>query len=138
MPRVCTRRILIGDVDSAGIAFTGRLVAIAMEVLEQGLAAAGLDWAALLRTGRYSAPMVHLEADFLRPLRHGEQIYGDLICERIGESSYTCRVDLIAPDSAAVAASVRFIAACVDGRAFTAVPVPSEFRAALESLLPRT
>jgi acyl-CoA thioesterase FadM len=135
MTRVCTRPILIGDVDSAGIAFTGRLIAIALEVLEQGLAAAGLDWSRLLREGRYGAPLVHLDADFKRPLRHGEVIHGAVVCECIGESSYTCRVDLIAAEAQDVAASVRFVAACIDAHSFTAIAVPEAFRPALERLM---
>lgn len=136
MARVCTRRLLIGDVDSAGIAFTGRLVAIAMEVLEQGLFAAGIDVAELLNSGRFGAPVVHLEADFKQPLRHGDTYHGELVCERIGTTSYTTRVDLIREADGAVAASVRFIAACVDAQpAMTSIPVPAELRAGLERLL---
>jgi acyl-CoA thioesterase FadM len=135
MPRICTRRILIGDVDSAGIAFTVRIIGIAMEVLEEALVSAGLEWSRILREGRFGAPMVHLETDFLYPLRHGDLIHGDMVCERIGDSSYTCRVDLRQIEADRLAASVRFIAACIDNQTFTTIPVPKEFRDSLERLM---
>jgi acyl-CoA thioesterase FadM len=136
MPRIATRRLLIGDVDSAGIAFTGRIIAIAMEVLEQGFHQVGIDFAAMLKAGRYGAPMVHLEADFKQPMRHGDAIHGELVCEHIGTSSYTTRVDLVLDDGGAVAASVRFIAACVDAQPpMRSIPIPEGLRAGLERLL---
>jgi 1,4-dihydroxy-2-naphthoyl-CoA hydrolase len=132
--RVCDRRLLIHDIDAAGIAFTGRLVTIAIEVLEQGLGLAGIDVAAVLRERRWAAPLVHLEADFKRPLRHGDAIACDLVCETIGERSYTCRIDLTPAGAAEPAASVRVVAAVIDPVGFQAVAVPPGLRAALERL----
>ncbi len=132
--RVCDRRLLIHDIDAAGIAFTGRLVTIAIEVLEQGLGLAGIEVAAVLREGRWAAPLVHLEADFKRPLRHGDVVGCDLVCETIGERSYTCRIDLRPAGAVEPAASVRIVSAVIDARSFSAVPVPAELRAALERL----
>lgn len=136
MARISTRRLLIGDVDSAGIAFTGRIIDIAMEVLEQGLHEVGVDFAAMIKAGHFGVPLVHLEADFRRPMRHGDAIHGELVCERIGTSSYTTRVDLVLEPAGEVAASVRFIAACVDPQAgMTSIPLPAAVRASLERLI---
>lgn len=132
--RVASRRLALADIDAAGIAFSGRLVTIALEALEAGLSRAGLDFATVIRDGRFGVPLVHLEADFRRPLRHGDAVELDLVCERIGEHSYTCRVDLV-PADGAVAASVRFVAAVVDLTTFRPCAVPAAYRAALERLL---
>jgi 4-hydroxybenzoyl-CoA thioesterase len=136
MPRVCTRRMLINDIDAAGIAYTGRLVTIALEALETGLADVGLDFAAMLREKRFGAPLVHIEADFKRPFRHGEHVDIDLWCIGISERSYTCRIDLLPAGGTLVAASLSFTAAVIEMATFTSVPVPDYFRAALERLSP--
>lgn len=136
MPRVCTRRMLINDIDAAGIAYTGRLVTIALEALETGLAEAGMDFAAMLREKRFGVPLVHVEADFKRPFRHGERVDIDLWCTEIGAHSYTCRVDLLPAGGTLVAASLRFTAAVIEMATFTSVPVPDHFRIALERLAP--
>lgn len=132
--RVSSRRLALADIDAAGIAFSGRLVVIALEALEAGLSVNGLDFATLIRERRYGVPLVHLEADFRHPLRHGDPVELDLVCERIGEHSYTCRVDLVQADGT-VAAQVRFVAAVVDMATFRATAVPPAMRAALERLM---
>lgn len=136
MPRVCTRRMLINDIDAAGIAYTGRLVTIALEALESGLADAGMDFAAMLREKRYGVPLVHVEADFKRPFRHGERVDIDLWCTGIKTHSYTCRVDLLPAGGTLVAASLRFTAAVIEMATFTSVEVPPHMRLALERLAP--
>jgi acyl-CoA thioesterase FadM len=136
MPRITTRRMQLNDIDAAGIAFTGRLVTIAMEVLEEGLAKAGLDFATMIREGRYGVPMVHIEADFKRPFRHGDLVDVDLWCDAIGDRSYTCRIELLPAGTRAVSTSLHFTAAVIDMATFKSVAVPEAFRAALTTLIP--
>lgn len=136
MPRVASRRLLIHDIDAAGIAFTGRLVTIALDALELGLSQAGLDFAAMLREGRYGVPLVHIEADFKRPFRHGDHVDIDLCCTEIGERSYTCRVDLLPAGGGAPAARLSFTAAVIEMATFRPTTVPEAFRAALLRLAP--
>lgn len=130
---VCSRRLTISDIDAAGIAYAGRLVCLGMEVLEEGLARVGLDFARLLRRRRHGVPLVHLEADFRRPLRHGDRVACHLVCEGTGARSYTCRVELRKGRS--VACTLRYVAAAVDLRAgFASEPLPAAIRAALAKL----
>ena len=136
MARVRTHRMLINDIDAAGIAYTGRLVTIAMEALELGLAQVGMDFAAMLREQRFGVPLVHIEADFKRPFRHGELVDLDLWCDEIGARSYTCRIDLLPAGGTMVAASLRFTSAVIDLASFQAVAMPEAFRAALQRLAP--
>jgi acyl-CoA thioesterase FadM len=128
--------MLINDIDAAGIAYTGRLVTIALEALEEGLARTGLDFASMLREGRLGVPLVHISADFKSPFRHGDQVDIDLCCEDIGERSYTCRVDLLPAGRSDAAASLRFTAAVIDMTTFKATAVPPAIRAALERISP--
>jgi 1,4-dihydroxy-2-naphthoyl-CoA hydrolase len=134
--RVCTRHLLIHDIDAAGIAFTGRLVTIALEALESGLSQVGMDFAAMIRAKRYGVPLVHIEGDFKRPLRHGDAVDIELVCEEVGARSYTCRVDLVPAGGTAPAASLRFKAAVIDMHTFKAIDMPAEFAAALARLSP--
>lgn len=134
MALVCTRRILIGDVDGAGVAYTGRLIALALEVLELGWAQAGLDLAAMLRAGRLALPLVNLTADFAAPLRHGETVACHLLAGEAGTTSCSCVVELRPEGAAAPAAQVRCTAVCIDGSTFRAVPLPDDLRAALARL----
>ena len=125
MPRIQTRRILIGDVDSAGIAFTGRLIAIALEGFELGMHSLGVDFAGMVRECAYLTPVVHLDANFAKPMRHGDTIHLELACERIGDCSFTIRINLIPDGVSTPAATVSIVSACIDGATHTAIPIPT-------------
>ena len=73
---------------------------------------------------RYGVPLVHIEGDFKKPLRHGDAVGLELVCEAVGARSYTCRVDLVPEGAAAPAASLRFTAAVIDMHNFQSVDVP--------------
>lgn len=135
MARICTRRVLIGDVDSAGIAFTGRLIAIALEIHEEGLRSIGIDFSTMISQGTLGVPIVHLETDFKKPLRHGDTFHGELVCERIGDSSYGLRIDLVLEPTNTIAATIRLVSVCVDRPTMTSVPMTAEMRAQLQRIL---
>jgi 1,4-dihydroxy-2-naphthoyl-CoA hydrolase len=136
MPYTCTRRILLNDVDAAGVVFFARLVAIAHEAYELALADAGLSLAKLIHDRGHLLPLVHSESDFKHPLRHGEDVHITVRCARIGSSSYTIAIDLAIPGKgqSVLAASMKQIHACVDRDLGESVPLPPEIRSGLEKL----
>lgn len=92
MPTI-NRRMLIDDCDAAGVVFGPRVAAIAHQAYEEVLAEVGVDLAALVRVGEIALPYVHLECEFRSPMRHGDHVAIDVICGRIGTSSYTVHID---------------------------------------------
>ena len=92
MPTI-NRRILIDDCDAAGVVFGPRIAALAHQAYEEVLIDVGVDLAALIRTGDIALPYVHLECEFRAPLQHGDLITIEVICGRIGTSSYTMHID---------------------------------------------
>lgn len=135
MALVITRRMQINDIDAAGIAFTGRLVTIAMEGMEEGLARSGMDFAAIIRAGSFGFPIVHLEADFKRPFRHGDTVDVRISCDGIGDRSYVIKAELRPTGSETPSATLRFTAAVIDMATFKATAVPDAFRSALTALM---
>ena len=111
--RTVTRRILLNHTDAFGIAFTGQLVTIAMEAVEEVLAGTAMDYAQLLRERRFGTPVVHLESDFRRPLRHGQTAEIRVSCQRIGERSYSMRAEFVTSEDGP-AATITMVHACVD------------------------
>ena len=82
-------RLLLDDIDAAGVVFGPRLIAIAHRAVETALAGVGVDFAAILREGRFALPIVKIEADFSAALRHGDEVTLDISCARIGKGSFT-------------------------------------------------
>ncbi len=130
--RSVTRRILLNHTDAFGIAFTGQLVTIAMEAVEEVLAGTAMDYAAMLRERRFGTPVVHLESDFRRPLRHGQAAEIRVSCVRIGERSYSLRAEFFIGEDAPVA-TVTMVHACVD-HTLTSCALPEAIRTTLAAL----
>ena len=120
------RRILLNDIDAAGVAFSARIIAIAHESFEQAMAASGAALEDLI-AARVGLPLVHVDADFHAPMRHGDGIDIDVHCARIGGGSVT--IAIILRRGTKAAASVRQIHACVDMDALAARPLTDALRA---------
>jgi acyl-CoA thioesterase FadM len=82
----------MGQADAAGVIFAPRLLELAHAVYEAFLAENGWSVKRILDEG-WALPIVHMEADFLMPLRLGDPLLAVLEVEQLGESSFTlcCR-----------------------------------------------
>ncbi len=78
----------MGSVDAAGLIFFPELFRHAHDAYERFMKENGLALDRLLRDGDYLLPIVHAEADYRRPLRHGASVSVHLGIDRIGESSF--------------------------------------------------
>lgn len=83
--RFCVR---LHDTDAAGVMFFAHLFRHAHDAYEACLGHLGLDLAGLIQAGPH-LPLVHAEADYRAPLRHGEQVWVRVTLERLGDQSFT-------------------------------------------------
>ena len=77
------------DIDAAGIVFFAQLFRYAHETYEQFMSSIGFSLVDILRDYKYLIPLIHAEADYLVPLRHGDNVTILLNVENIGTSSFT-------------------------------------------------
>lgn len=82
------------DTDAAGIIFFGSQFTFAHVAYERFLEHLGFCFADALEKEPYLLPIVHAEADYLRPLRVGDRIDVELTVGRIGTTSYTLEYSL--------------------------------------------
>jgi acyl-CoA thioesterase FadM len=125
--RLATRRVHLSDTDATGVAYAGRLADIALQRLEEGLAACGLEIAELAG-GPAGPAVVHLAVDYLRPARLGEGLPAEITCLEVGESSARFSVAL-------GAATANIVLVWVDRTAGRSAPWPAAQRRRLTSLL---
>ena len=123
----------LDDIDAAGVAFAPRLIALAHLAVERRLAGSALDFAQLVRDGRYALPIVAVAAEFRLPLRHGEAIALRVVLADRGPRSARLRTDLVVGDGR-IAASVAQTHACLDRAAGVAVAWPEAMQSALAAL----
>ncbi len=127
------RPVRFEDVDAAGIVFFGRFFGYcheAMEALfERDLPGGYVN---LITKRRVGFPAVHVECDFVQPLRYGDVARIALVVERIGGKSCTFRYTLTRVADDVKVATIRHVCAVSDLVALRAIPVPDDVRAALE------
>ena len=81
-------KVCFGDIDNAGIVYYPRFMHYFHLAMEEFFPSElGIDYADVLHKQNLSLPTVHLEADFRRRLRYGDQINMEVRVIHIGRTS---------------------------------------------------
>jgi YbgC/YbaW family acyl-CoA thioester hydrolase len=80
----------------------------------------------------FSMPRIHVEADYLAPLRFDDEIDVEVRVERIGTASLTLGFRVILAASGVLAANGRIVGVCIDVSSGKSTPIPAAIREALE------
>jgi YbgC/YbaW family acyl-CoA thioester hydrolase len=130
--------VRFGDVDHARILYYPVFLHyfhVAFE--EMWPARMGIRYVEVLDRKGLGFPTVHLDADFRRPVRYGDEVTVELVVERIGGRSVTLTFLARRASDRAVCAEARIVKACVRRLEFRAVSLPDWVRAGFETLRPR-
>jgi 1,4-dihydroxy-2-naphthoyl-CoA hydrolase len=101
-------RIALHDTDAAGVLFFAHLFRHAHDAYEGWMAALGFPLDAMLRDGGPRLPLVHAEADYRRPLRHGDSVLIRLELGEVRERAFAIDYAFIGADGA-IAATARTV-----------------------------
>ncbi len=82
-------RIALHDTDAAGVLFFAHLLRHAHDAYEAMMARIGWPIDELIRTRHLALPLVHVEADYRRPLRHGDQVDVHIELRELGERRFS-------------------------------------------------
>lgn len=123
--------VRFGDIDRAGIVYYPRVLHYLHVAFEEFFArAVGVPYHRVIDRLRIGFPTVHLEADFLGPLRHGDSLRISLSVAGIGRSSVRFAYAIRRPGARGVAVRASLTAVAVDMRRFRPVRVPAALRRA--------
>ena len=122
--------IRIHDVDAAGIVFFAQYLFLFHDVYESFLADIGHSIPKAITEGNYIIPIKRCEADYHRPMFHGETITGELWLSELRGSSFTTVTRLIGPDQAN-RATITTTHVCVGTSTMKPIALPEDLRAAL-------
>lgn len=127
-----TRPVRFQEVDAAGTIYFARVLEYFGDAYVGLLGARGIDLPALLDQGSVVAPLAHAEADYLLPLRFGDETRVEVVATHVGETSIRLGYRARDPsDATRVHAVGQTAHVFVDRRTFKKCPVPPAFRAAL-------
>jgi 4-hydroxybenzoyl-CoA thioesterase len=130
-------KVRFGDIDHAGIVYYPRFLHYFHVALEEFFGSqVGMDYATVINKYRVGLPTVHLETDFYRPLRYGEQIEVEVNVVRLGRTSITWKYTVYVEGEADPAIEGSNVTVCLDMDTFNKCEIPDWLRQKLEKLLP--
>lgn len=129
------RRVEFVDTDMAGIVHFSKFF-LWMEQAEHAmLRSVGIEVEGEIEGVAYGWPRVHAQADYVSPLRFGDEFDVNVVVERLGNTSVSYRHEFSreASDGEVVLARGKITAACVrrDDLSMWATPLPEIVRAKL-------
>jgi 4-hydroxybenzoyl-CoA thioesterase len=124
--------VRFGDIDHAGIVYYPRFFHYVHVAFEEMFGTAG--YRRLLDERHIGFPAVHVEFDFVSPLRYGDSIEIAVSKEKLGRTSVTLRYDVTRVGDGANVARAKVTTVAIDLRTFSPVPVPDDLRALFEAL----
>ncbi len=126
------RTVRFQDIDAAGIIFFARYFEYFHDAYAEFLADTEAALPAALRAKAWAAPLVHAEADFLKPLRFGDPIEVELAEAELAEKRAVVRYRVWRGDE--VVAIGETVHVSIDPKAFVATPLDPAYRRALERI----
>lgn len=125
-----TYKIRFSDVDRAGILYYPRFLhyfhCCFEDFFERAL---GVPYNHLLDVEKLGFPTVHMEVDYLKPLRFGDHVEISLCIDKIGTKSVTWQYtgDTSRENKKVQCVNARLVTACIHMDTFAAVALPQKY-----------
>ena len=135
-----TIKVCFGDIDNAGIVYYPRFMHYFHLAMEEFFSSElGIDYAEVLHKRNLSLPTVHLQADFRRRLRYGDQINIEVKVIDIGRTSITWGYEgYRVRDVGEIAVEGQNVTVCVETETFEKKEVPQWLRKGLTAYMKRS
>lgn len=115
------------EADGEGIVFFGNYFRLAHRALEQFLPLLGIDWAEWFANSEFGVPLRHVEADYLLPLKPGEEFSVDIKVHELGESSVHFTYEFLTSAGQPIA-RLKTSHVFVTRNTFQKLPIPAKIR----------
>jgi 1,4-dihydroxy-2-naphthoyl-CoA hydrolase len=125
--------VAFNDVDAAGIVYFGNVFDYCHRAYERLLEAINLPLPRILQTEGWAMPLVHAEADYAKPMLHGERLQVSVDLVKRGRSSLHFQYKIHGPEGD-LRATVTLVHATVDRQAFKPQPIDPGFLEALNGV----
>lgn len=127
------RRVSFGDADVAGTVFFANISRYCMEAIEMWFVdRLGTNWFELSVDRGIGTPFVRAELDFLSPASPRDTLAIAVSVEELGRSSVVFNVKGRIAESGRLCWGGRFKCVFIDTKAVRGIPIPDEYRAAME------
>jgi 1,4-dihydroxy-2-naphthoyl-CoA hydrolase len=125
-------RVALHDTDAAGVLFFAHLFRHLHDAYEALMANIDFPVDRMIREGALGLPLVHAEADFRRPLRHGNEVHVQMSVSELDRMQFTVGYRIWHGDQEVATALT--VHAAIDPVTRRRMPLPDSLRGALETL----
>ncbi|HEU4725201.1 MAG TPA: acyl-CoA thioesterase [Candidatus Eisenbacteria bacterium] len=127
-----TTPVRFQDVDGAGVLFFGRIYDYLHLAYEEFWVSGGVDRAYFFTGAPWVVPIVHSEADYRAPIRHGDTIRVGIDVVKVGKASFELRYAVTGgggeSDQRVAARTVHAFALRASEGRLKPTPIPEELR----------
>ena len=124
------------EIDAAGVLFFAHMFRHAHDAYEAFMSSIGFSLNSILDANVYQLPLVHSEADFLRPIHHADEICIQLQVTRVGQTSFSLSFRFLDSEDSELAL-VRTVHVAKDPETTKSRPIPEDLRKRLKMVQPR-
>lgn len=129
-----SRVVKMGDTDATGVVYFANIQKIALEAFEDYLFKKGFSLEKMIQEEDYLLPIVHASADYLSPIKAGDEIYVLLHCSHIGTSSFTLKSHIHVLETDVVVATVTIVHVTLDKYINRSTAIPQNFLELLKAI----
>lgn len=119
--------VAFDEADGEGIVFFGNYFRLAHRALEVFLPSIQIPWPDWFKNAEWAAPLRHVEADYLMPLRPGEMFEVSVKVSEVGESSVSFSYEFHSPLGQPIA-KIKTTHVFIDRKTMRKRPIPAAFR----------
>jgi 1,4-dihydroxy-2-naphthoyl-CoA hydrolase len=119
-------QIRLQEVDHAGVMFFAHLFSHAHDAYAEMMQSMGFPLQQIIAAEEYHIPLVHAEADYTAPLRHGQLAEVRIYIESLGNSSFTLNYEFNTGDGLCARASTRHVV--MDPGTGRSISIPDDLR----------
>lgn len=131
---IAHNKVRMHDTDMAGILYFARQFRFVHDALEDFVESEGISFDRVFHQEHFVFVIVHVEADYLAPLRVGDLLEVHLEVEKIGNSSFTIHYKIYRQDRTLVG-TAQTVHVALDSKKRTKIPIPTILRHKLEKHL---
>ncbi len=91
-------KVAFDEADGEGIVFFGNYFRLAHRALEAYLPGIGIPWEEWFKNPEWGAPLRHVEADYLQPLKPGDSFEARVQVTKIGQTSVQFSYEFLTVD----------------------------------------
>ncbi|TKD05257.1 acyl-CoA thioesterase [Polyangium fumosum] len=127
------RPVRFQDVDAAGIIYFARVLEYFHDAFLSLLRRAGIDLPGILQEGKWGMPLGHAEADYLGPMRFGDDVVVEIVRLTLSERSLHVGARVRSTEGRVLAIG-QAVHVCIDRETFRSRRLPEETVAALTAV----